>query len=286
MVSWARRIAYDRRFQTFVMLVILGNAVLVGLETFPDLVAAQHGLLELANAAILAIFIFELAVRMIAYWPRPGAFFRDGWNVFDFVIVALSLLPAAGSFATVARLARLLRVLRLISAFPELRLIVGTMLRSLGSMGSVLLLMALVMYVYAVLGYHLFSAADPAHWGTLGTSLRTLFEILTLEGWVEIQATSLEVTPLAWIFYGSYVLIAVFVVVNLFIAVVLNNLENVRSEQRAEEAARESELLVRLVQLRGDIELLEQELRTAAARNRRTDGRATGTAPEVVAAEA
>jgi len=263
MVAWARRIAHSNRFQTFVMLVILGNAVLVGLETFPDLVATQNTLFEAVNALILAIFIFELAVRMLSYWPRPIAFFRDGWNVFDFVIVAFSLLPAAGSFATVARLARLLRVLRLISAFPELRLIVGTMLRSLGSMGSVLLLMGLVMYVYAVLGFHLFSAADPAHWGSLGNSLRTLFEILTLEGWVEIQETSLQVTPLAWLFYGSYVLIAVFVVVNLFIAVVLNNLEDVRSEERAQEAARESELLVRLGQLRVDIELLEHELRAA-----------------------
>lgn len=268
MIEWARRIASSSRFQTFVMLVILGNAVLVGLETFPDLVATQHTLLEVVNALILVTFIFELAVRMVSYWPRPLAFFRDSWNVFDFVIVALSLLPAAGSFATVARLARLLRVLRLISAFPELRLIVGTMLRSLGSMGSVLLLMGLVMYVYAVLGYHLFSAADPAHWGSLGNSLRTLFEILTLEGWVEIQETSLQVTPLAWLFYGSYVMIAVFVVVNLFIAVVLNNLEDVRSEERAMEAERELELLVRLGQLRVDIELLEHELRAAGKGSR------------------
>ena len=268
MVSWARRIAADRRFQAFIMVVILGNAVLVGLETFPELVATQQPLLDAVNVAILVTFIFELSVRLIAYWPRPLAFFRDGWNVFDFAIVAVSLLPAAGSFATVARLARLLRVLRLISAFPELRLIVATMLRSFGSMGSVLLLMGLVMYVYAVLGYHLFSAADPDHWGSLGTALRTLFEILTLEGWVEIQQSSLEVTPLAWLFYGSYVLIAVFVVVNLFIAVVLNNLENVRTEQRAEDAANESELLVRLGQLRQDIELLEHELRSTKTGSR------------------
>ena len=263
MVRWSRRIANNGRFQLFVMLVILGNAVLVGLETFPDIVERYHALLELANLAILAVFVFELAVRMIAFWPRPLRFFRDGWNVFDFVIVALSVLPASGSFATVARLARLLRVLRLVSAFPELRLIVGTMLRSIGSMGSVLMLMGLVMYVYAVLGYHIFGAHDPAHWGSLGTSLRTLFEILTLEGWVELQEIGLQVTPFAWVFYGSYVLIAVFVVVNLFIAVVLNNLENVRTEQRAEEARLESELLVRIGQLRGDLELLEHELRAA-----------------------
>jgi len=266
MVRWSRRIAQNGRFQTFVMLVIIANAVLVGLETSSELVTQQGPLLELVNLAILAVFVFELAVRLISYWPRPLAFFRDGWNVFDFVIVALSVLPASGSFATVARLARLLRVLRLVSAFPELRLIVGTMLRSIGSMGSVLLLMGLVMYVYGVLGFHLFHEHDPAHWGTLGTSLRTLFEILTLEGWVELQEISLQATSFAWIFYGSYVLIAVFVVVNLFIAVVLNNLENVRTEQRAEEAALESELLVRLGQMRVDLELLEYELRRTRSR--------------------
>ena len=264
MVSWARRIANDHRFQMFVMAVILGNAVLVGLETSPTLVAEYHTLLEAINAAILAVFLFEIAVRLISYWPRPLEFFRDGWNVFDFVIVAFSMLPAAGSFATVARLARLLRVLRLISAFPELRLIVGTMLRSLSSMGAVLLLMGLVMYVYAIVGYHLFGEADPENWGTLGVSLRTLFEILTLEGWVELQNISLETQPYAWVFYGSFILLAVFVVVNLFIAVVLNNLENVRSQQRAEEAERESELLVRLGQVRVDLELLESQLRTSA----------------------
>jgi voltage-gated sodium channel len=276
MVSWARRIAHDRRFQTFIMIVILGNAVLVGLETFPSLVAEYQALLEAINAAILAIFLFEIAVRLISYWPRPLAFFRDGWNVFDFVIVALSMLPAAGSFATVARLARLLRVLRLISAFPELRLIVATMLRSLGSMGSVLLLMGLVMYVYAIVGYHLFGEVDPANWGSLGASLRTLFEILTLEGWVDLQETSLQATPYAWIFYGSFILIAVFVVVNLFIAVVLNNLEEVRSQQRAEEAALESELLVRLGQVRVDIEQLEHQLRGS---NRGGNGRRAAEAP-------
>jgi voltage-gated sodium channel len=274
MVTWARRIAHDHRFQTFIMVVILGNAVLVGLETFPSLVADYHTLLEAANAAILAIFLFEISVRLISYWPRPLDFFRDGWNVFDFVIVALSMLPAAGSFATVARLARLLRVLRLISAFPELRLIVGTMLRSLGSMGSVLLLMGLVMYVYAIVGYHLFAAVDPTNWGSLGASLLTLFEILTLEGWVELQESSLAATPYAWVFYGSFILVAVFVVVNLFIAVVLNNLEEVRSQQRSEEAERESELLFRLGQVRADLEHLEAQLRTSgrASNTRRREG--------------
>ena len=188
MIGLARRIADSRIFQAFIVVVILVNAVLVGLETSPELFAQHRALFDVLNGAIIAVFVAELTIRLVAYLPRPQRFFADGWNVFDFVIVALSLLPAGGSFATVARLARLLRVLRIVSVFPELRLIVGTMLRSVGSMGSVIVLLALVLYVYAVLGFHLFGAVDPAHWGDLGLSVRTLFEVLTLEGWLELQA--------------------------------------------------------------------------------------------------
>jgi voltage-gated sodium channel len=261
MIGWARRIATNGLFQTAIIGVIVVNAVLVGLETDPDLANQYRAPFDLVNQAIIAIFVVELAIRLVSFLPRPQRFFADGWNVFDFVIVAVSLLPAGGSFATVARLARLLRVLRLVSVFPELRLIVGTMLRSLGSMGSVVVLLGLVVYVYAILGYHLFSAADPAHWGDLGLSVRTLFEVLTLEGWLELQAAVLPAVPGAWLFFESYVLLAVFIVVNLFIAVVLNNLENVKAEQAAEALAGgdDAELLRQIDGLRtnlGDLEAL------------------------------
>ncbi len=263
MIGLARRITDSRAFQAFIIGVILGNAVLVGLETSPALVAQYGSTFDLLNSVIIAIFIFELAARLISYFPRPWRFFADGWNVFDFVIVGLSLLPAAGSFATVARLARLLRVLRIVSVFPELRLIVGTMIRSFSSMTSVVLLLTLVIYVYAVLGYHLFSAVDAAHWGDLGLSVRTLFEVLTLEGWLELQAAVIEPIPMAWLFFGSYVLLAVFIVVNLFIAVILNNLESVKAEQAAEalEGGDDAELLQRLDSLRTDLSDLESLLR-------------------------
>jgi voltage-gated sodium channel len=267
MFTWARRIAEDGRFNAFIVGVILVNAVLVGLETSQDVLARYGWALELVNALIILIFVVELTIRIASYWPRPLAFFREGWNVFDFVIVALSLLPAAGSFATVARLARLLRVVRLVSVLPELRLIVGTMLRSFGSMLSIVLLLALVLYVYAVLGYHLFGAIDPAHWGDLGTAVRTLFEALTLEGWLELQAAVIGQIPLAWLFFGSYILIAVFIVVNLFIAVILNNLETVKAEHAAEdmeerpEADVDDDLLRRVEQIRSELRELETRLR-------------------------
>jgi voltage-gated sodium channel len=268
MAAWARRVVADNRFNTFIVGVIVVNAVLVGLETSEELVGRFGAMFLLLNIVISGIFVFEIAVRMISYWPRPLSFFRDGWNVFDFVIVGLSILPTGGSFATVARLARLLRVLRIVSVLPELRLIVGTMLRSFGSMVGVVVLLSLVMYVYAVLGYHLFGTVDPQHWGSLGLSVRTLFEALTLEGWLELQAAVIDQVPLAWLYFGSYILIAVFIVVNLFIAVILNNLEQVKVEQAAEDMASQpnvdEELLLRVETIRSELGELETRLRARA----------------------
>jgi voltage-gated sodium channel len=165
----------------------------------------------------------------------------------------------------VARLARILRVARLVSAFPELRLIVGTMLRSIPSMAHVLLLLALLLYIYAILGYSLFHTHDPAHWGSLGASLQTLFQILTLEGWVEIQQTGLQAHAWAWLYYASFIVIAVFVVINLFIAVVLNNLEAARREQSAEATpgGEAEEIVARLQALRQELAELERALERA-----------------------
>ncbi len=269
-VIWARSVIADRRFNGFIIGVILVNAVLVGLETSEEFVGRFGDLFTALNLAISAIFVFEIGVRMISYWPRPLAFFRDSWNVFDFVIVGLSILPVGGSFATVARLARLLRVLRLVSVMPELRLIVGTMLRSISSMIGVIVLLSLVVYVYAVVGLHLFREYDPENWGTLAASVWTLFEALTLEGWLELQAGVTAEVPLAWLYFGSYILIAVFIVVNLFIAVILNNLERVKVEQAAEDMAAdprpdvEDDLLRRVAAIRSEMAELELRLRARA----------------------
>ena len=225
-----RQIAEGDRFHGAILAVILANAVIMGLETSQHLAEAYRRLFITFHYTVQAIFVVELAVRLLAYWPRLAGFFRSGWNCFDFAVVAASLLPVIGPLATVARLARVLRIARLLSAVSELRLIVGTMLRSIPSMGNVMLLLALLMYVYGVLGYSLFHEADPKHWGSLAASLKTLFQVLTLEGWVEVQEASLTVHPWAWVYYATFIVIAVFVVINLFIAVVINNLEAARGE--------------------------------------------------------
>lgn len=230
MVAFCRRLVDSAAFHRAIMALILFNGIVMGLETSPALVASMSAAFRAANLAVQSIFVLEIAARIVAHGRRPLGFFRSGWNVFDFLVVALSLLPAAGSLATLARLARVLRVGRLVSGMPELRLIIGTMLRSIPSLGHVVVLLALLMYVYGVIGYQLFAQVDPEHWGGLGRAVQTLFVIITLEGWVDIMKTSSEATPWAWVYYVSFIVVAVFVVINLFIAVVINNLEKVRQE--------------------------------------------------------
>jgi voltage-gated sodium channel len=256
--AFCRRLVGQPRFQTLVLVLIVANAALMGIETVPALWQAHGSLLQVLNGALQALFVAEILLRLGAFGARPLGFFRDGWNCFDFAVVALSLLPDSGAFATVARLFRVLRAARLVSALPELRLIVGTMLRSIPSLGHVSLLLGLLLYVYGILGFHLFGAHDPEHWGSLGRSLMTLFQMLTLEGWVEIQARSLAAVPAAWLFYGSFVVVAVFVVINLFIAVVLNNLEAARREEAQRDA--QGDARRRIAELRAGLDALERSL--------------------------
>ena len=253
-------------FQRGTLALILANAALMGLETWGPLVARWGGALVLAETVLQALFVAEIALRLAACAPRPLRYFRDGWNTFDFVVVAASLLPAVGAFATVARLARVLRIARLVPALPELRLIIGTMLRSIPSMGHVVALLGLLLYVYGIFGYQLFAADAPQHWGSLPAALQSLFQILTLEGWVELQAEVLPTHPWAWAYFASFIVIAVFVVINLFIAVVINNLETTRREEAERTGARSGdELLGAIATLRERLDSLERLLRRDAA---------------------
>jgi voltage-gated sodium channel len=261
-------IASRPAFQRFILCVILFNAILVGVETDRILVERFGTVLFALNKLVLGVFIVEISLRLIACWPRLGTFFRDGWNVFDLVIVLLSLIPAVGPMTTVARLARVLRVLRLVSVSPELRLIVATMLRSIPSMGHVIVLAGLLIYIYGVAGTFAFRDLDPAHWGNLGRSCLTLFQVLTTEGWADIQANVLPHAPWSWLYFTSYIIIAVFVVVNLFIAVVTNNLQNAKAEaERASDKHNPShELLETVRQLQEQLSRFEERVRSGDQR--------------------
>jgi len=265
-----RRIVDASWFQRSVLALIVVNAIVMGLETWPSALSRWERGLSAVSLAIQAAFVVEIALRITAHGRRPLGFLRSGWNVFDFTVVGLSLLPAAGSLATIARLARVLRTGRLVTRVPELRLIIGTMLRSIPSMGHVVLLLGLLVYIYGVIGHHLFGTVDPLHWGDLGRAAHTLFVIITLEGWVEIMRASAAATPLAWLYYASFIVVAVFVVINLFIAVVINNFETVRREDSADAGA-EKDLRTEVRALRREVAELGRTLRSEGS-SRRVSG--------------
>ncbi len=245
MREFCRNLVAKKGFEYFIVGLILLNGLILGLETSPTYQERYGELFVLLSNIILGAFIVEALMKMTALAPQVGRYFRDGWNVFDFTVIVLSLLPATGEMAMVARLARLLRVMRLISAVPELRLIVATLVRSIPSMANVLLLMGVIFYIYAVAGYHLFHEHDPRHWDNLGLSLLTLFRVVTLEDWTDVMYTAMELHPWMWMYFVSFVVVGTFVVVNLFIAVVLNNLEEAKLErlQELEEPASKEEIL-------------------------------------------
>jgi voltage-gated sodium channel len=262
MKKFAHALVEKPAFEYFIIGLILLNAVILGLETSPSIVAEYDDWLRFGNNFILGVFMLEAALKIIAVAPRLKLYFGNGWNLFDFSIVVLSLLPASGEYAMIARLARLLRVARLISTIPELRLIVATLVRSIPSMGHVLMLMGVIFYIYAVAGYHLFHEHDPTHWRNLGISLLTLFRVVTLEDWTDVMYTAMEMHYLSWIYFVSFVVVGTFVVINLFIAVVLNNLEEAKQEQLAalQAPASKDEILKELRQTQVALTRLQAKL--------------------------
>ncbi|MBY6210101.1 ion transporter [Microbulbifer agarilyticus] len=223
-----RRLVEAPIFNQVIIGLIMVNAVAVGLETSTWVVERFSGMLQGVNQLILLAFMVEAAIKIAAEGRRPWRYFANGWNCFDFSIIVLSLIPAAGPMATLARLVRVLRVLRLVSAFPELRLLVDTLLRSLPSMFHISLLMGIIFYIYGVAGYFLFHEIDPTHWRTLPIALLSLFRIVTFEDWTDIMYTAMDAMPYAWIYFISFVVMGAFVMINLFIGVVLNNLEEAK----------------------------------------------------------
>ena len=258
----ADRLVNKAAFEYTIIALILLNGVFLGLGTSPVLAQQYGDLLHLGNQIVLGVFIVEALLKMIALAPRVDMYFRDGWNVFDFLVIVFSLIPATGEFAMVARLARLLRVLRLISAIRELRLIVAALVRSIPSVGHVMLLMSIIVYIYAIIGYQLFHEHDPMHWRSLGISVLTLFNIITLEGWTVVMDNAMQLHSWAWIYFVSFVVAGTFVVINLFIAIIINNLDEAKAERlrELEPPVSRAELLRELRTTRDALRRLEQRL--------------------------
>lgn len=249
-------------FQKTIMIIIVLNAITLGLETSPSAMAAAGSLLIAADRLMLMIFIAEISARMFAHGFR---FFRDPWNVFDFIIVGIALAPATTGFA-VLRALRVLRVLRIISAVPKMRMVVQALLSAIPGIGSIVALLALIFYVMAVMATKMFGPSFPEWFGSIPASLYSLFQIMTLESWsMGIVRPVMEVYPYAWMFFVPFILIATFTVLNLFIAVVVGAMQSQHEAEQAKSEANASDerhdILMELRALRVQIERLQDQLR-------------------------
>src|SRR5687768_2352057 len=210
-------IADSPRFQGFIMAVIIANAATLGLATYEGIDEDAGSLLTVLDSIWIGIFVVELVIRILAYGRRPQDFFKDGWNVFDFVVITAAFIPGLRQNATLLRLARLLRVLRLVTILPDLRGIVRAMVRSLPPISSLVVLMLMLMFVYGMVGWILFHEEIPSEWDNIGQSMLSLFVMLTLENWPNYLEAGQEVHPASWIFFVTYILIASFLVINILL---------------------------------------------------------------------
>ena len=225
-----RSIVESRSCNAFITAVIVINSIVLGLETSPRAMSVAGPLLVAVDTAALWIFTVELGLKV---WLYRARFFRGGWNVFDFTIVAISWLPAAGPLS-VLRALRIMRVLRLVSVVPQMRTVVGALFKALPGMGSILAVLILIFYISAVMATKLFGAAFPDWFGSIGASMYSLFQIMTLESWsMGIVRPVMEVHPGAWLFFVPFIVVTTFSVLNLFIALIVNSMQTLQSETQA-----------------------------------------------------
>lgn len=246
-------------FQTFIVVIILLNAVIIGLETYPGVAEKWGNTLAWMDRFCLSIFVMEIALKIASFGRQPQKFFGDSWNIFDFIIVSAAFVPGLSDQTTILRLIRLLRVLRLLSALPSLQIMVSALLHSIPRIGQMGMMASLLFYIYAVIGQSLFGQHDPQHWGTLHISLLSLFRTLTLEDWTDLMYTNMELYPMAWLYHVSFVLLATFVIFNMLIGIILNSMEEARVKLMAEQEGHESEVL--LTDIRDRLDRLEHALK-------------------------
>lgn len=260
--DWRTRLHHwleNRLVQRSIIAVIIFNAVILGLETVPSVNAGYGSLLSLLDRICLSIFVIELLLAIIS---MGGRFFRDPWRLFDFVVVGIALLPAHGAFS-VLRSLRILRVLRLVSAAPRMRSVVTALLSAIPGLSSIIAIMLLLFYVAAVVATKLFANSFPEWFGSISASMYTLFQVMTLESWsMGIVRPVLEVFPYAWLFFIPFIMTATFIMLNLFIAVIVNAMQSeamavqTKNLEHIEQLAQESES-----SLHQDIATLRQEIR-------------------------
>lgn len=237
----SRKIVGTRSFNNFIFILILLSAIIIGLETYHGVVNQYHDILSFIDKIIIAFFTLEIMLKILAKGKKPLEYFKDPWNVFDFLIVVVCLVPFSDThYFAVFRILRVLRILRMITVFPKLKLIISALLKSIPSMGYVIILIGILFYVYAIIGVFLFGKSDPTNFGDLHHTFITLFKILTLEGWTDIMDVQLYgsdengglqmVTVWPFLYFASFILIGAMIIMNLFIGVIMNSMEESQKE--------------------------------------------------------
>ena len=241
MVKLCQKLIASSRFDLAILCVILLNALVLGAETAPSLKAEYGDTLVLLNDICFAIFVVELLIRITATFPHPRDFFRSGWNIFDLIVIGSVFIPGVRENATLLRLLRLLRITRAVRLLPDVRILLAAIIRSAPGVASLAVLTLLMIYLYGMVGWVLFHEGDPENFGNIGEAMLTMFMMLTLESLPDYVKRGEELSDWAVPFYVSYVILAAFLIFNLFIGIVINSLEEARTAehkvQRDEERA-------------------------------------------------
>lgn len=251
-----KRIDASPVFQWSVIAVIVLSALLIGVKThnLPD---SAVDILAMLDVAITVFFLFEIVIRFLAFKDKKS-FFKNGWNIFDTIIVIGSLIPEGGSGVLLARLLRVFRVLRLVSMVPELRLLINALLKAIPRMGYIALLMFVIFYIYAAIGSLVFHDINEVLWGDVSIAMLTLFRVATFEDWTDVMYETMAVFPMSWIFYISFIFLTAFIFLNMMVGTILEVMSQEHEAYRAEQHGESGE--GGEPASRAQIEKLEQEL--------------------------
>ncbi len=274
--NWTRlqdrmeRLRANKLFETFVIAVIIASALLIGAKTYEQSSRFDQWINWL-DLGVTLFFLFEILVRMAAE-KRFINFFKQGWNIFDFVIVVASLVPINESeMVLVARLLRVFRVLRLVSLIPELRVLLAALVKSIPRMGYVALLMFIIFYIYAAIGSFMFNTVDPVLWGNITIAMLTLFRVATFEDWTDVMYATMVDYPYSWIFYLTFIFLTAFVFLNMMIGIVLDVMQKESEAQQREsgegEAAEVHWMREQMVKMSDQLNRIERQLEQERERN-------------------
>lgn len=280
-IFWLSKIVYSSAFEVAIAFVILVNAISLGLLTMPGISDDARSAFEVLDKYALYVYAVELVLRLISYGKKPWEFFRRGWNIFDFLIVALS--PVFSGQVVILRLLRLLRLIRIFRFLPEVRVLTVSIIRSVPPLLSMSVLIFLALYIYGMAGVYLFGEQLPKSWGNISIALTTLFILLTLENFPVYLEEAVLISPWALPFYLSYIFIVVFTVLNVLIGIVLNAMDEARSENRekAEKLKQLDEIVHEVEEMTSDGEVTPEEIEHLREKIRALEQQAAGKLPSL-----